>query len=174
MNFTDGHILQATAGDIPRIVALLNMSYRGERSRKGWTTEADLIAGDIRSNEEDVTNVMNEDGSFFLLYKDDDGSVSGCLNVKKQDKRVYIGMFAVEPEFQGKGVGGALLNAAETYATWSGCRSMYMYVISIRDALIAWYKRKGYSDTGERVPFYENFTGKHLRPLEFAILEKVL
>jgi hypothetical protein len=48
-----------------------------------------------------------------------------------------------------------------------------MYVISLREELINWYKRYGYLETGEKVPFPEdNLTGKHLRPLEFIILEK--
>jgi hypothetical protein len=50
-----------------------------------------------------------------------------------------------------------------------------MYVISVREELINWYKRYGYRETGERVPFQEDgLTGRHLRPLEFLILEKSL
>lgn len=172
--FTNDRISIASKEDISRIVELLNMGYRGEKSRKGWTTEADLIAGEIRSNVEDVTQVMREPGSVFLRYRNEEGKIIGCVNLKKQDHRIYLGMFAVEPELQGAGIGGALMRAAEEYALSEGCRSIYMYVISVRDELIAWYHRKGYVDTSERVPFQENFTGKHLRPLEFAILEKNL
>lgn len=160
--------------DIPRIVALLNGSYRGEASRKGWTTEADLIAGDIRTNEADVTSVMNEEGSFFLCYQNEEAQLIGCVNLKIQGKRLYLGMFSVVPEQQGNGIGGQLLQAAEEQALQAGCDTIYMYVISVRRELIDWYQRKGFHDTGTRVPFEENFTGKHLQQLEFAILEKVL
>ena len=174
MIFSEKHISIASEQDISRIVELLNMGYRGEKSRKGWTTEADLIAGEIRSNEEDVTNVMRETGSVFLQYANEEGKIIGCVNLKKQGYRIYLGMFAVEPALQGAGIGGALMQAAEEYGLHEGCSSIYMYVISVRNELIAWYNRKGYVDTGERVPFQENFTGKHLQPLEFAILEKNL
>lgn len=172
MNFRNERINIATKKDILRIVELLNMGYRGEKSRKGWTTEADLISGEIRSNEDDVRGVMEEEGSVFLVYTHDGGEVSGCMNLKKQSRRIYLGMFAVEPELQARGIGGELMKAAEEYANYQDCSSIYMYVISVRDELISWYKRKGFEDTGERVPFHENFTGKHVRPLEFAILEK--
>lgn len=162
------------AADIPGIVALLNKAYRGEASRKGWTTEADLIAGDIRTNEADVTAVMNEAGSFFLCYQNEKAQLIGCVNLKIQEKRMYLGMFSVVPEQQGTGIGGQLLQAAEEQALQAGCDTIYMYVISVRGELIKWYQRKGFHDTGTRVPFEENFTGKHLQPLEFAILEKDL
>ena len=172
--FSNAQISTAGTEDILRIVELLNMGYRGEQSRKGWTTEADLIAGEIRSNEEDVTQVMQTAGSVFLKYVDEYGKMIGCVNLKKQGDRIYLGMFAVEPELQGGGIGGSLMKAAEEYCKSEGCSSIYMYVISLRDELIAWYKRKGYADTGKRVPFEENFTGKHLQPLEFAVLEKII
>ena len=35
----------ARAADVPALVALVNGAYRGESSRRGWTTEADLVGG---------------------------------------------------------------------------------------------------------------------------------
>lgn len=172
MNFRNDLISLATQKDVLRIVELLNMGYRGERSRKGWTTEADLISGEIRSNVEDVTSVMHEEGSVFLVHKNTSEEIIGCMNLKKQGKRIYLGMFAVDPELQSNGIGGELMRAAEEFALEQHCLAIYMYVISVREELITWYKRKGFVDTGERIPFQENFTGKHLQPLEFAILEK--
>jgi ribosomal protein S18 acetylase RimI-like enzyme len=63
-------------------------------------------------------------------------------------------MFAVRPDQQGGGVGRALLAEAERIARegWH-CREMRMTVISIRDALIAWYERRGYRRTGQYKPF---------------------
>jgi GNAT superfamily N-acetyltransferase len=167
-----GQIRLGVEQDIPNIVALLNSAYRGEGSRKGWTTEADLIAGEIRSNEADVKAVMREEGSIFLCYQNDGEELIGCINLKKQGDRLYLGMFSVVPALQGKGIGGQLLAAAEVQARKWTCPFVYMYVISVRKELIDWYHRKGYYDTGKRIPFEENFTGKHLHPLEFAILEK--
>jgi ribosomal protein S18 acetylase RimI-like enzyme len=164
----------ATAGDIPQIVALLNQAYRGDTSRKGWTTEADLIAGEVRADVHSVGEVIALPGSVFLVYDGAEGT-RGCVNLQKHDDRLYLGMFAVDPDTQGQGIGKALLQAADDHARNMGCRSIYMTVISVRKELIDWYCRHGYADTGERKPFPEDGrTGRHLRPLEFAVLEKQL
>jgi ribosomal protein S18 acetylase RimI-like enzyme len=173
-SFSIPQISIAGEADIPEIVRLLNMSYRGETSRKGWTTEADLIAGEVRTNEENLSQVMQEPGSVILKYVDD-GKLLACVNLKKHGDRIYLGMFSVVPDLQGGGIGKKMLQAAEEHAAHVGCRSIYMYVISVRTELIDWYKRKGYIETGELVPFNEDgLTGAHKRKLEFMVLEKEL
>lgn len=171
--FSDPHITIADESDIPSIVALLNISYRGNESRKGWTTEADLIEGENRTSNENLSDVLREPGSVMLTYKDDNENLQGCVNLKKNDGSLYLGMFSVSPVLQGGGIGKKILVAAEEYALHVGCNSIYMHVISLRSELIAWYKRKGYEETGMVIPFKEDgLTGRHLRPLEFIVLEK--
>ena len=154
---------------------MLNSAYRGESSRKGWTTEADLIAGDRRTNEATVIEVMNQAGSVILKYSNKDGLIVGTVNLQKHADRLYLGMFSVSPTEQGRGIGKQLLKAAEEHAQKVQCNSIYMSVISVRKELIDWYKRNGYAETGERKPFVEDdLTGKHLQPLEFLTLEKFI
>lgn len=175
LSFTDPHISIAGIKDIPAIMQLLNRAYRGESSRKGWTTEADLIAGNVRTDQNNLGDVMSMPGSIFLKYTAPDGAVTGCVNLQQHNNRIYLGMFSVDPENQGEGIGKKILNAAEEYARSVKAGSIYMSVISVRAELIAWYQRHGYADTGERKPFKEdNLTGKHLRELEFMTLEKAL
>ncbi|NDC78450.1 MAG: GNAT family N-acetyltransferase [Chitinophagia bacterium] len=168
-------ITAARAEDAPTICTLLNRAYRGETSRTGWTTEADLIGGEVRTDEAEVRDIMSRDGSIFLVHRDDVGVPDACVNLQDRNGRVYLGMFAVEPARQAGGLGRALLGAAEAWALARGCRSVFMYVISLRTELIEWYARCGYADTGERVPFPEDGrSGNHLRALEFMIMEKGL
>jgi hypothetical protein len=52
-----------------------------------------------------------------------------------------------------------------------------MTVIQVRDTLIAWYERRGYSLTGETKPFPygDDRFGRPLRnDLHFVVLEKTL
>jgi ribosomal protein S18 acetylase RimI-like enzyme len=173
--FSDPHIHFANEADLKRIQILLNTAYRGERSKKGWTTEADLIAGETRTDMESLINCFKSAGSLFLVYKDAEKKIAGCVNLQKSGNRVYLGMFAVEPELQGFGIGKSILQAAEEYTRSQSGKSIYMSVISVRKELIAWYKRKGYHETGEKKPFVEDgITGRHLQKLEFIILEKML
>jgi len=47
----------AAASDVPQIVALVESAYRGEASRVGWTTEADLLQGQ-RTDPEGVADII--------------------------------------------------------------------------------------------------------------------
>ena len=171
--FSNPHIAIANTNDIPQIKHLLNISYRGETSKQGWTTEAYLIAGDQRTNEESLQQVMQQSGSVMLTYTNDEAQIIGCVNLQQHGQKLYFGMFSVSPVWQGKGIGKQLLQAAEEFARHLPCISIYMSVISVRTELIAWYERHGYKQTGERKFFTEDaVTGKHLQPLQFMILEK--
>ena len=174
-SFSNSNIVLAGPADVSAIKDLLNTAYRGESSKQGWTTEADLIAGDTRTDEAMTAEVMQHVGSVFLIYKDGQQKIIGCVNLQQHDDKLYLGMFSVSPQLQGGGIGKRLLQAAEEYARHLDKKSIYMSVISLRSELINWYMRHGYADTGERKPFVEDdITGKHLRPLEFMIMEKPL
>ena len=173
--FSNEAISFADVNDIPAIKDLLNHAYRGEKSREGWTTEADLIAGDVRTDENDLQQVMSKQDSLFLLIKAANNELHACVNLQQQQHRIYLGMFAVQPALQGKGAGKQLLQAADEYAKSRECSAIYMSVISARMELIAWYNRHGYLPTGEVKPFIEDgLTGTHLQPLEFLTLQKEL
>jgi ribosomal protein S18 acetylase RimI-like enzyme len=171
--FSHPNIHIATAADIDPIKQLLNSAYRGESSKQGWTTEALLIEGDVRTDNANLLEVMEKPGSILLKYVTHPDGLVGCVNLQQQGPKIYLGMFCVSPYLQGKGIGKKILLAAEAYAKYLGCGSIYMSVISVRGELIEWYQRQGYIDTGQRKAFTEDgLTGKHRQPLEFIILEK--
>jgi ribosomal protein S18 acetylase RimI-like enzyme len=173
LNFKNSSISIATLQDVNAIVVLLNSAYRGEDSKKGWTTEADLIAGEVRTSNESLEKVMEQPDSVVLKFTDENNAIVGCVNLQKHDAKIYLGMLSVSPFLQNAGIGKQLLAAANEYALQQNCTSIYMTVITHRTELINWYNRHGYSDTGERKPFVEdNETGKHLQKLEFMVLEK--
>ena len=173
--FSNTQISVAAVDDIPAITALLNSAYRGESSKQGWTTEAHLIAGDVRTNENNVKEVMVQVGSVMLKYSDDKQNITACVNLQQHGDKIYLGMLSVSPQLQGAGIGKQLLKAAEEYAVQVQCVAVYMTVISVRTELINWYERFGYKDTGERKPFIEDGeSGKHLQQLEFMVMEKRL
>lgn len=171
--FSNTHISIATPEDANSITFLLNSAYRGETSKQGWTTEAHLIAGDVRTNEMSLEQIIKQDNSVVLKYLNEQQKIIGCVNLQKHGSKIYLGMLSVSPQLQGAGVGRALLNAAEEYTGQVNCNTIYMSVISARKELIDWYQRNGYQDTGERKPFIEDdITGKHLQQLTFLVMEK--
>lgn len=163
----------ANTADIPALVSLLNSAYRGEASQQGWTTEAHLIAGEVRTNEAGLLEVMQKPRSIFLKYLDDAGNIVGCVNLQSKLNKMYLGMFAVSPALQGAGIGKKILQAADEYARSLGSSAIFMTVISVRTELIDWYNRHGYAHTGKHQAFEEDgVSGKHLQPLSFVVLEK--
>ena len=170
----------ATDGDVPAVVALVQAAYRGDASRAGWTTEADLLDGQ-RADDAMVRALLAAPGSTVLVLDDasaDDGTLLACCHVQvRADGSCYVGMLAVRPDAQARGLGRAMLGAAETQARSAGARRLEMTVIAQRAELIAWYERLGFADTGERSPFPygdERF-GLPLRPdLEFRHLARPL
>ncbi len=141
----------ATPSDIPAIVALVESAYRGDSSRRGWTTEADLLGGQ-RTDADGVRETIEKDGSVIVLAERG-GTLVGCANLERQGRAGYFGMFAVDPILQGGGVGDAILRECERLARSWGLQTMRMTVFWMRHELIAWYQRRGYAATGERVEF---------------------
>lgn len=167
-------ISEASDGDVAQICALVNGAYRGETSRKGWTTEADFLGG-IRIDKETLLQYFQEDESIILKCTDDMQQVIGCVYLKKERKHLYLGMLTVSPELQGKGIGKMLLLASEEKAKELNCNSVVMTVITKRRELIDWYKRQGYYETGQKQPFPDDEKfGKPRMPLEFLIMEKII
>lgn len=168
-------VLTAVTEDIPDLVILLNSAYRGEISKKGWTTEADLLKGELRTDEATLNKLINSTGARFLKYVNEKKEIKGCVFLQKKEKKLYLGMLSVSPLIQAKGIGTQLMAAAEIFASEQACHSIFMKVISIRHELIAWYERQGYQKTGKTEPFpVDNRFGIPTRPLEFIILEKTI
>jgi ribosomal protein S18 acetylase RimI-like enzyme len=168
-------ISKATPNDIPALVKLINSAYRGESSKKGWTTEADLLGGQ-RTDPDTLLATMNSPNSVIMKFCNEQNEIEGCVYLNKQDDKMYLGMLTVNPELQAKGIGKLMMNRAEEYATEEGCKGVIMTVISIRSELIAWYERRGYRDTGERKPFpmTDPKFGLPQQHLEFIVMEKEL
>ena len=166
----------ADAGDVPALVALVTSAYRGESSRAGWTTEADLLDGN-RIDPDVLRGDIEREHSRVLLASRD-GVLLGCAHVAIENGAGYFGMFAVDPLLQAGGIGKAILAEAERVVRdeWR-LPMMRMTVIDLREDLIAWYERRGYRRTGIKKPFPAvdpRFGLPRRDDLRFEVLEKGL
>lgn len=175
----------AAHADIDALVALVESAYRGDASRAGWTTEADLLDG-RRTGHDDIGACIDRPRSRMLIAERDvDGGreLLACAHLAIEPTiegpdAGYFGMFSVQPRLQGSGVGKAVLAEAERIARdeWK-LASMRMTVIDVRDELIAFYERRGYRRTGVFKPFPygdERFGIPRRGDLRFEVLEKPL
>jgi ribosomal protein S18 acetylase RimI-like enzyme len=160
--------------DIPEMVKLINSAYRGEESQKGWTTEAEMVAGDLRINEEYMKQLMKTPGTVFLKYRNAENIIEGSVFLQKREGKLYLGMLSVSPYLQTKGIGKKLMTAAEEYGKDQNCSAVFMRVISNRHELIAWYERQGYYKTGETQAFTDGIFGTAKYPIEFIMMQKDL
>jgi ribosomal protein S18 acetylase RimI-like enzyme len=165
----------AAKEDIAPIEKLVNSAYRGDSSRKGWTTEADLLDG-IRTNKDVLSGMINRGDSIVLKCSNAKNQLVGCVYLQKKEDKLYLGMLTVAPDIQAQGIGKKLLQAAEEYAQTQQCTAITITVISLRQELIKWYERRGYKATGERKPFPSNDPrfGLPKQQLEFIVMEKQL
>ena len=167
---------RATHADIDALVALIESAYRGDTSKQGWTTEADMLGG-RRTGPDDVQACIDRARSVILIAERD-AQLLACAHVADEDGAGYFGMFSVNPALQGGGIGKQVIAEAERVVReeWA-LPAMRMAVIDIRDELIAFYERRGYHRTGIKKPFPygdERFGLPKRDDLRFEVLEKAL
>lgn len=148
------HFRKAHLSDIQELDKLVNSAYRGESSKKGWTTEADLLGGQ-RTDPDKISDMITTPGSRIELATKD-GSILGCVYISNEKDAVYFGMLTVNPELQTQGIGKILLSRVEELTREWGQNTIRMTVISQRQELIAFYERRGYRSTGKTEPFPEH------------------
>ena len=172
---------QAQADDIGALEQLLNRCYR---ETAGWTNEADLIGG-IRTTSAELAAVINDPNHYYFVYPktttgdrdgEETGEILGCIAVDiktdaDSNNKAYIGMFAVDPELQGQGVGNVILQAAA-----KNTARLTMSILSHRPELLAYYQRRGYELNGNKMPFpNDGNNGEPKREdLELLELEKMV
>ncbi len=167
----------ATPADIPALIQLVTSAYRGDASRAGWTTEADILDGQ-RVDAEAIGADLARERSTILVAEDAQGRLLACCHVADEDGQGYFGMFAVAPGLQGGGIGKQLMQEAEAHVVreW-GLGTMQMTVIDCREELMAFYERRGYARTGIKKPFPygdERFGIPRRDDLRFEVMEKPL
>lgn len=146
-------IRPAAAADLVALHRVIERAYRGDSARLGWTHEADLLS-DMRTDVATLLGILADPAQVLLTLFE--GKVPlGCVNVADRgDGTAYLGLLCIEPARQGEHLGRELLEAAELHARtlFLACR-IEMTVIEQRRELIAYYRRRGWRETGERRPF---------------------
>ena len=141
--------------DAAQIAALVNMTYRGDSSRLGWTSEADLLEG-LRTDGDDIARLINSRDS-VIITATAANQLLGSILIQYADQSAELGMFSVLPSHQNQGIGNLLLQYAEQFSTqtWPVQRFL-IAVIPCRHELIAYYQRRGYRLNGQTHPFPVN------------------
>lgn len=145
--------------DLPVIVSLVNLAYKVE----------DFIFGKERTNLEEIEDIFLK--AQFLLLESNSGQLLGSVYVEQRAERAYMGMLAIAPELQGKGLGTTLIAAVENHARQLGCTHLDLRVVSPRTELPGYYRRFGFvethtepahADVPAKIPWHLIYMSKHL------------
>jgi ribosomal protein S18 acetylase RimI-like enzyme len=167
--------------DLADVADLVNAAYRGEGGHAGWTSELGLVDGQRTSTAALQEDLATSDAVSILVLREAK-QLLACVRLEQATEIrgraiCHIGMLAVRPGAQDRGLGRTMLHRAEADGLGRGAQVARITVVSVRESLIAWYERHGYRRTGEIEPFpYEQARfGAPLRSdLEFVALEKPL
>ncbi len=173
--------------DLLALRELIERAYRNPETAGRWDSESHLLKGPRTSDAELSGYLADADSRFVLALGADGACIIGCCLIQRRGGNAcapgyssgdaaYFGMFATDPAIRAAGLGKAILAEAERSARdlWSA-PAMIMTVISVREALIAWYQRRGYTLTGARTPFpFDDTTGELTRDFDLVELRKPL
>ena len=159
-------VRRATPADVAELVRVINLAYQ---------VEATMFL-DERTSEPDVIERLGRPNAAFLVLDDDtsraDGRrLAGAVYVEVRETRGYFAMLSVDPEFQGRGLGRALVRAVESYCREAGCRVLDIDVVDLRTELPGFYSALGFTPTGV-APFPDPARTK--RPVQLIQMEKRL
>jgi GNAT superfamily N-acetyltransferase len=174
----------ATHQDIPAVVDLVQSAYRGEESRAGWTTEADLIDGQ-RIDATMLARTIDQAETYILLAEAHDEpsghELVGCAEISRYSGDgggAYFGLFAVRPSLQGQGIGGQILDEIERVSVELLREArLVLVVISLRSDMVELYARRGFVPTGDvhLFPYGDERFGRPKRDdLELLVMAKEL
>jgi len=165
---------KATLADVMELTDLVNSAYRGEDSKKGWTSEDHLLDG-TRVDEQMITAYLTHQDIAILKLTDDGNKIIGTVYLEIKGSKLYLGMLSVSPDVQNKGTGRILLEEAEEYARQHHCTEITITVISARAELINWYERRGFMKSGQPKPFPADFNvGRPKQRLELIEMMKII
>lgn len=173
---TTGLSLRTAAdGDVPEIVDLVQAAYRGAG---GWTTEMHLVDGH-RVDDAEVHSMLDS-AQVTLLVAEQEGEVVGCCYTRRDPvdahgvSRAELGLFAVHPGVQARGLGGRLLEAQAELLREAGTDVLRIQVLQGRPELHAWYLRHGFTPVGEAVPFAGDADRLKVDGLGMDVMERPL
>jgi len=145
--------------DAERITTVVNSAFR---RAEGFFIDKDRI---------DVKSALNFLATGKFLLAESGGMLLGCVYVDPRGNRSYLGLLAVDPARQQSGLGSVLMDAAEDYCRGLGLSFMDIKIVNLRENLPAFYRRRGYVETGTS-PFPTDLETK--LPCHFIDMSKPL
>ncbi len=125
----------ATMADRCAMMPAINSAFAIEQFMDGTRTDEVRLAEMMQTGE-------------FLIAEDELKDVIASVYVERRGTRGYLGMLAVHPQHQGKGLGRLMIEAAESYFHERACVGVDLVVVTLRPDLPPFYRKLGYLESG--------------------------
>ncbi|HEY7094312.1 MAG TPA: GNAT family N-acetyltransferase [Ktedonobacterales bacterium] len=132
-------IRPATQGDTAQIVRLVYAAYVKYLDRME-KPPAPMLA--------DYTELIAHSDVYVLASRTE---IAGVLVIEARDQTLLIENVAVDPAFQGQGLGQRLMVFAERYARERELREVRLYTNEVMAENLAFYQRLGFEEVERRV-----------------------
>ena len=129
----------ATQDDVTQIVRLVNAAYATYLDRMEKPPEPMLT---------DYTGLIASGGVYVLTSS---AEIAGVLVMEEQNRALFIENVAVDPAFQGQGLGRRLMAFVEQYTREQGLRELRLYTNEVMTENLAFYRRLGFREVERRV-----------------------
>lgn len=136
-------IRSATSQDVDELLRLENLCFEHDRLKRT-----------------DFRNALRASRS-LLLVADDGDAIAAYALLKMQGRLGHLLSLAVDPEARRRGLGRALIAAAEEAARARGARHMQLELREDNGAAEALYKSLGYRHRGTWLAYYEDASDAH-------------
>lgn len=147
---------------VTETVSMINLCYRGDRN---WTNEHHIVRG-ARITADELRQKMERVAMFVAVIGSDAERIIGCITMNLRSvtgpvspSSGYAGIFAVHPDYGGKGLGSRLMLHAEDFCLGKGASEMVLDTLDCRESILAWYGRRGYvTQHATKRPAHELFS----------------
>ncbi|PZF10413.1 GNAT family N-acetyltransferase [Curtobacterium sp. MCLR17_034] len=162
-------IRSASETDAASVAAVVVRAYANEQ---GWVSDAELVTGE-RTTPDQVRAMIRAPRSVVLVAVHDATIVATCHLRASDRATAHLGMLAVDPAWQSRGISRRLRTAAIAFAEEAmACESVELEVLSVHEGLRRVYERSGFIATGETRPFPAHVA--RVAGLHFVVLRRSL
>lgn len=137
--------------DVPMVIKIIRRTMGKEDASHAKRT----FTAYFKSKEKSLSGKYSF-GEYYVAMID--GKVAGMSGFYHYKSSHWLGWFAVDPKYQGNGIGSALLERVETSVRNEGGKKLLVWTSSLPrfNRAKEFYKRKGFKEeSGEKYPGHE-------------------
>jgi GNAT superfamily N-acetyltransferase len=129
-----------------------------------YVVERDFVTGE-RLGDEELRGCL-ERGTFLVACGRDGRPLASVFLRPEPERCTYLGLLAVDPAFQGRGLGGLMMGAAERWCHRRGDTAIDIRVVNLRTELPPFYRARGFVEAGT-APFED---ARLFKPAHFIVM----